>query len=157
MKNLILNKSTSLNNPIYFGNMCSIVYQLLKDLNKEYPDFEQWFYGTVVRGIIEGERQIILKESNNTFLGVAILKNTDTEKKICTFRIFDSYKGLGIGTQLMRDVSNILEIKNPKITVSERRIEDFLPLLSKFEYVLHSEHKHYYENGISEFSFNAAL
>ncbi len=87
------------------------LYNYLKDLARSYPDFDRWFYDTVIPELEDKteRREIIivlseLEEIKNTVLtGIAILKKTKEEKKICTFRIHEDYRNQGIGTKLFEE------------------------------------------------------
>ncbi|WP_178813315.1 hypothetical protein [Parabacteroides johnsonii] len=129
---------------------------LLEDLNDEYPDFFVWL-NMVFDGVYRGERTILLYQVNNQYLAISILKHTEFEKKICTFRVLNAYKRLSIGKQLMKESLELLDEKFPLITVSSKRIEEFRPFLYKFKFEEYKTYKSYYRSDIIEYSFNAPI
>lgn len=145
-----------------------IVYNYLKDLNDSYPDFRNWFYSKVLNDILEknNQREIIIAlseldsiniEEKYIITGIAILKKTCDEKKICTFRIHEDYRKLGIGKSLFEECFEYLETNKPIITISGDRREMFEPLISQFEFTLEQELKDYYKTGSVEYVYNGTL
>lgn len=145
-----------------------ILYNYLKDLNDSYPDFKEWFYDKVLKGILveNNKREIIIAlsklenenvEKKYIITGIAILKKTNDEKKICTFRIHEDYRNLGIGKSLFEECFEYLETNKPIITISGDRKEMFEPLIKQFEFTLEQELKDYYKKGSVEYVYNGTL
>lgn len=130
------------------------VYRFLSDLEGFYPQFNSWFHLKVLSGIPNGDRKIITKTSGNRIIAVAILKKTDSEKKICTFRVSEEFRNNGLGTELMKESLKWLEYKKPLITVNEENITEFRSFLPKFDFGHPIELEGMYRNGKSEFIFN---
>lgn len=132
------------------------VYQFLSDLEYEYPGFGRWYSDRVVDGLSDGSRTMILDIDSDQLRGVAILKMT-LEKKICTLRVQPTYRQNGIGQLLLEKSLQVLQTRYPLITVSSRRLNQFLPLLNKFDFLLSEAHPGYYNRELIEYAFNGAL
>ena len=73
-----------------------------KKLVYEYNNFEEWFSQLFISDILlKNDREIIICECDYQLAGVAILKNDDIEKKICTLRVAKRFQKQGIGQHLM--------------------------------------------------------
>lgn len=146
----------------------SNIYNYLKDLNYSYPNFKNWFYNRVVVDLENKNRQreIILAfteievtegESKHVISGLAILKKTHDERKICTFRIHEEFRSKGIGKSLFEECFEYLETNLPIITISEDRREMFNPLIEQFNFQLTEVLPDYYREGTTEYVYNGKL
>jgi ribosomal protein S18 acetylase RimI-like enzyme len=141
------------------------LYNYLRDLAESYPDFDDWFYDTVIPAINlkNNTREIIIaiteveKEKKYLISGIAILKKTKDEKKICTFRIHEDFRNCGIGSDLFEQCFSYLETRKPIITISQNRIEMFKSHLERYEFEETQQLNDYYKNGSIEFVFNGYL
>jgi hypothetical protein len=140
-----------------FKSLLDIKYKLLKTLlsniDIDYPNFNTWFDKSII-DIIRGNKSIIICKD---FSGVAILKHTKIENKICTFRVEEKYQHKGVGTELMYTCLDILQDSKPIITVSDKRIIQFEKLLNKFnfdnDFCLYQP----YKLGVNEYFFNSKI
>ena len=139
-----------------FEIMIRKILLLLQDLETEYPSFNSWFY-RVLKGIGEGKRSIIVKMVDSNISGVAILKHTRRQQKICTFRILPKYQRLGIGSDLMSDSLYLLKNTTPVASVSEHRIGEFKPFLYKNNFEEIQQLDSYYWKNQTEHVFNGML
>lgn len=130
------------------------IYSKLFDLNKEYPNFDKWFFNKTVKN---KNRKIILYLVNNDISGISILKNEVNEKKICTLRVFSKYQNLGIGSVLIEKSFEELNTETPIISVSESKLNMFTKLFKKYNFKLANVHENYYINKKNEFVFNGVL
>lgn len=131
-------------------------YSFLKPLEREYPNFWNWYFTTVIPGVENGTRKVYFACFNDEIAGVLIVKDT-AEKKICTLRVAPEYRRLGIGTQLMSKAVSVLHTKKPLITVSDEHIKEFMPLLNKFGFSICSMYVGYYRPEHTEIAFNGFL
>lgn len=129
---------------------------LLKDLYLEYPFFEQWLIKVQRELINSDQRCILICSENNTLdiIGLAILKRTEQERKICTLRVLDGYKRKHIGTILLRNSLLVLHDNYPLITVSGTRMKEYSPFLKKFGFKIMDKVKSIYKRGSYEYFFN---
>ena len=125
----------------------------LHDLTCNYPFFEEWLE-RVFSSIKLGERIIVACENAENIIGVAILKDTPYEKKICTIRVADGFRRQGIGTMLMIKSRELLKDNYPLITVSDEHIDGFRHFLSKFNFKEKCKVKSVYRYAHDEYYFN---
>lgn len=142
-----------------FHEIIKEIYKNLSELEKEYPDFRHWFFEKVKKELElkARSRTIIIKRIASDIVGIAILKHTDTEKKICTLRVSEGFRRRGIGTSLMRESIETLKCPYPKITVSSLRFPEFSQLLKAFGFTLYKVYYGYYKKDDFEYSFNGSI
>ncbi|RKP47853.1 GNAT family N-acetyltransferase [Cohnella endophytica] len=141
------------------------LYNYLKDLTESYPEFEKWFFDAVIPEIEmkNGNRQIIIVLSeveakpSLVLTGIAILKKTDTEKKICTIRIHDNFRNQGIGSELFEKCFEYLETRKPIITISSDRKEMFETHIKNYNFSETQILKDYYKKDSTEYVYNGYL
>lgn len=139
---------------------------LLKDLKQTYPDIESWYMNTVISDMKKypGKRAIIVSISKNNISnlkyeisGIAILKKTKEEKKICTFRIDKKYQNNGIGKLLFEECFKFLETDKPLFTVPREKKEVFQKYIEKFNFEPSQSLSNYYAAGSAEYVYNGCL
>lgn len=131
---------------------------ILSDLAFEYPFFLEWLEKVFLELKSSDKRIILLYCGNDIFdiKGVAILKKTKEEKKICTLRVVNPYKYQGIGTCLLKKSIELLKDLNPLITVSGIHMKEFFPFLKKHGFILKDKVKSLYRRGCYEYFFNVS-
>lgn len=135
----------------------SIIFSKLSDLVNEYPGFENWYYQKVIPQVVDGSRIIIIAEYEGYLSGIAILKRTLFEKKICTLRVMPKYQRLGIGRELLGASCNFLGDDKPLITVSSGRLSQFNRLFKSFGFCLTDVKEGYYKADSAEYVYNGYL
>lgn len=133
------------------------IFQKIAFLRSEYPDFYKWYHGTVLNGLSKGTRNIYLAKSFGEIKGILILKDTAEEKKICTLYVDTNSRSNGIGSKLMDIAMNEFHGDKPLITVADNHIDDFRPLLAKYNFKQEDALPDYYANGRIEYTFNGHL
>lgn len=152
METIILNQFTIDKNRFFLNK----IYCFLELLEDEYPYFKDWYFMKVSNNNYSLiDRTIILKLYNGEICAVSIIKNS--EEKICTFRVLEKYQGLKIGTELMQNTIDLIKNEKPLITISEDRIEQFLPILKKFDFKLYGLYEDYYKLNKLEYSYNKPI
>lgn len=139
----------------------------LRELKKSYPEFDKWYFETVIPDIKNGYNGrdmlvVIAKYKNGEFIrtsiaGISVLKCNETEKKICTFHIFPGFERYGIGTLLMKKCFSNLGTNKPLLTVSSRKKPYFDVFLKLFGFELTSKKENYYVKGDVEYIYNGDL
>lgn len=132
------------------------LFDFLSDLKSEYPFFNNWLL-KVRSELMNSDRRILLLCYEKNILdlkGIAILKKSENENKICTLRVVDDYKRRGIGTILYMNAKYILRDQAPLITVSGLHMKEFAPFLRKNGAVLKDKVKSIYKKGSYEYFFN---
>jgi len=132
------------------------IYHSLAYLENEYPHFNQWFYDKVIRGICNNHRSVIVKRIGGEIAGIAILKDA-SEKKISTLRVIDKFKGMGIGSELVRHSFDLLNTDKPLITVAASRYDEFEKLLTQHNFTLSQSLRSFYKANEIELCFNGKL
>lgn len=131
------------------------VKDILDDIKHLYPNFDNWLKFKFQQSNLErGLRKILVARVSGCIAGVALLKKQNQEKKICTFYVFPSFRGQGIGSQLMSHSLYWLETNKPRITVSEERKESLEPILRKFNFSHEKTLLGYYRDGKLEYFYN---
>lgn len=129
----------------------------LGDLKFFYPDFKSWISETVVPGILSGERSIILEYRKDDLAGLAILKDSPLEKKLCCLQVMPQFHGSGIGLTLFERSFDLLDTKNPLLSISEEQKNNFLKIFKYYGFEFGEEYYDYYRPLKNEFSFNGLL
>lgn len=141
------------------------LYNYLRDLAESYPQFENWFYSVVIPEVSlkNREREIIIViseiegEAQVTLTGIAILKNKEQEKKICTFRVHEDYRDNGIGSELFESCFEFLGTRKPIITISSDRKDMFEYHIKKYDFFETQILKDYYKENSVEYVYNGYL
>lgn len=143
----------------------SKIYNQISDLSEIYPNFDDWFFNVVIPDLElkNGVREIIfsltkiIDNSIPVLSGIAILKKTDHEKKICTIRVHEHFRNFGIGSELFEKCFEFLETRKPVISISENSMDMFRKHIEDFNFELSHQLKGYYVSGITEYVFNGDL
>lgn len=135
------------------------IYTFLKKLKFEYRQFDKWYDSLFDEDnhLIKGREIIICEDLHGIILGVAILKNSMTEKKICTLRVGEKFQYQGIGTQLVKMSIDELGVEKPMITINKNKLKQFKKLFDKYNFELTQTKKHYYGIFNTELVFNGTL
>lgn len=130
--------------------------QVLSSVSPNYPGFEAWLNFTFLKNIPTGERKILVSHSEGFLTGLALLKDSEIEKKICTFFVLPDFRGSGVGSELMRQSLRYFGDTQVDITVSETRIHELRGLLNTSGFDLVAERSDVYVLGKKEFYFSTA-
>lgn len=140
------------------GLYYSQIYNFLIRLNIEYPGFSKWYKGLFLENKeLQDSREIIICEKEYRIAGVAILKSTEEEKKICTLRVAGPFQRQGIGRKLMEMSFEWLEDDKPLITMHKSKQHEFIALLDYYGFVLEQTQRNYYNIFSTELSYNGIL
>lgn len=145
------------NNPATGNVFILSAFHSIIDLSKSYPNFEKWLWRKVLPGILSGERSLLLEYVDNKIAGLAIIKDSESEKKICCIRIFPKYQKAGIGRVLFQRCFEELRTNSPLLSVSEGNLNQFKKLFNYFGFEIGAVYKGLYQKDKKEFSFNGVL
>jgi GNAT superfamily N-acetyltransferase len=126
----------------------------LAPLSDFYPDFDRWYWQTVVPGLADGTRALRLVERDGEIVGALIAKRDDDERKICCLWVRDDRKGRGYGVRLIKEAIEWLGTPKPLVSVPEERLAEFAPTFAGFGFVLTEAVDSAYRPGRKEFVFN---
>lgn len=129
----------------------------LKAVSEFYPEFHAWLANRVLPGLYSGERKMLLEYIQGELAGIAIIKESAEEKKLCCIRVLPKFQGSGIGVRLMKRCFEALDTQNPLVTVSEENIYMFNRLFNYFGFELGGTYKDIYRPEKTEYSFNGLL
>lgn len=133
------------------------LYSSVHHLETFYPQFESWFWAKVMPGCRDQTRRIIQVRAGAQLAGLAILKRTPTERKICTLWVAPYARGRGFGHQLVVDSLTWLDCERPLITVCQERLHELQPLLTKFGFKFEQAVNALYRPKRLEYVFNGIV
>lgn len=133
-------------------------FRFVRRLRWEYPDFVKWF-GNLFQlpPRLRPEREIVFCRINHEVVGIAILKKTAEEQKICTLRVDKRYQRMSIGKNLMELSFEWLENEKPLITVHKSRQPEFERLFQHYGFELDDQKWGYYRLFSTELAYNGEL
>lgn len=139
----------------------SVVVSLLNQVlietiqyKSDYPGYEEWFWEKQVRGLIEGNRDIIVAIKNGKVIGISNIKNTLDEKKICTLTVDQRYRMKTVGSKLIDISIAILGTSTPVITMSLDKLSDFSKIIKKYNWEITGVKKALYKEDVYEVIIN---
>jgi len=112
------------------------LYEYIKSSADYYKDIDCWFFNKVLPGISTGERTIITFKYNNYLAGLAIIKHTHLEKKICTLKIGKPFQKIGLGYMLFEKCFELLNTEKPLATVSAELLGGYVRILDFYGFKL---------------------
>lgn len=134
------------------------IKSFLKKLVYEYNNFEEWFSQLFISDILlKNDREIIICECDYQLAGIAILKNDNVEKKICTLRVAKRFQRQGIGQHLMELSFEWLNDDKPLITIHNSKKHEFNKLFKRYNFELEEKKWGYYRLFRTELVYNGSL
>ncbi|RWY79146.1 hypothetical protein EHI46_00175 [Rhizobium leguminosarum] len=133
------------------------VYTRLQHLDAYYPDFERWYWQSVVPGLLDGTRTIRAIRSRDRVLAVLIAKKTDEERKLCTLWVDEIYAGKGLGVRLINEGRQWVGSNTPLASVPEERMGELSGILGRMGFVVTEALESFYRPGKTEYVFNGRL
>ena len=134
------------------------IQNFLKKLVYEYSGFQKWISELFLSdGLLKADREIIICECNFQLAGIAILKNNDIEKKICTLRVAKPFQKQGIGQHLMELSFEWLNEDKPLITIHNSKKHEFKKLFERYNFELEEKKWGYYHLFSTELVYNGFL
>jgi len=129
------------------------VFDLTHSIAQTYPDYSRWYHQTFLEGLKKGNRALIMAEEKGKLVGVALVKNTPQEKKLCTLFVRPENRRQGIGQRLLAQVLQELGQK-PLVSVSKQNVASVSSLFERFKFHLSACKKGIYLPHNTEFYFN---
>jgi len=136
--------------------IASELHAHLSHLQSDYPNFRDWFCSIVLPGLEDASREVFIYRQAATIQGVAIAKR-DTEKKFSTLWVRPEVRTFRIATSLSEITFSWLGTRKPVFTVTEDRLSEFRPLISRWEFQECQRLADRYKLGSTEHVFNGVL
>ena len=131
------------------------IIQLTNSINDTYPSHNDWLQKKFFPGLKYGSRKIVVAYNDlNNPMGVALLKDTPEEKKICCLFVREDCRGLGIGNNLIKKSCAVLKTNKPLITVADTNLSQLQRLLDKNHFTFSYKKKGMYKENDTENYFN---
>lgn len=131
------------------------IAQLTNSINDTYPDLNDWLQKKFFPGLKDGSRKIVVAYNDlNNPMGIALLKDTPEEKKICCLFVREDYRGLGIANNLIKKSFAVLKTNKPLITVADTHLSQLQRLLDKNHFTFSYKKKGAYKESNTENYFN---
>ncbi|MGU1385695.1 GNAT family N-acetyltransferase [Pseudomonas aeruginosa] len=144
-------------NPQRCADILPFVIKHLSDLSGYYPEFNDWLSGKVLPGLFQGERKILLEYYRGELSGLAIVKDTEAEQKLCCLRVLPPFQGTGVGLRLFERAFESLDNRKPLLSIAEEQTETFKKVFKYFGFELEKKYVDYYRPLKDEFSFNGLI
>lgn len=131
------------------------IAKLTKSINDTYQKYNKWLFTKFFPELKTGKRKIIIAYTKeNTPIGVALLKDTNEEKKICCLFVREDCRSRGIASNLMKKSCEVLGTDKPLITVSDKNLPMLQRLLDKNGFKFSYKRKGAYQQKDTENYFN---
>jgi len=121
-----------------------------------YPEFATWFDRKVCSGVETGSRKVFACLNQDIFLGIAIAKRSNQERKLSTLWVSPHARTQRIALQLANSAFLWMETKRPTFTVPEERIGEFRGLLRTWHFTQVMTAKDLYRKEKLEYVFNSS-
>lgn len=133
------------------------VYYLTDHLSSDYPKHYEWFFQKHLPFVGNGEREVFFIRKYGNVCGVAFLKNTHEEKKICTFYVAEHGRNMGVGRNLMKASIDFLGTETPMITMTKEKVPHFIHFIKNYNWIITQIVDGYYVKDADEVVFNGQL
>lgn len=146
--------------PYLYHRLIDQLYDQTAYLKEDYPNYREWFYDVQVADLVTPQRDILLAHADNSpynVIGMACLKNTPAERKLCSLVINNGYRSLGIGEKMVTAAISELGTDRPFFTVPDYKLGMFQPLINRHAWQLEQRLHGYYNDRHSELCFNGKL
>ncbi|MDQ7979047.1 GNAT family N-acetyltransferase [Paraburkholderia sp. SARCC-3016] len=156
-RSALLDKRIWTESPERFYALEGMARENLEGLSLLYPNFLHWYESKVVPGLLTGERKILLREAGGRLAGLAIVKDTEDEKKLCCLRVMPDFKGSGIGLKLFDESFELLKSDKPLLTIAEEQLPQFGKIFEHFGFEVGDKYQDIYRRNKAEYSYNGLL
>lgn len=129
----------------------------LAHLEASYPGFGAWYWSKVVPGLNNATRQILHVGDLENPAAIAIVKRDNIEAKICTLWVSETWRGKGVGGELLAEAIDWIGHARPLFTVPAERYEEFRPLMARFRFAETMRIPSLYRAGVVEHVYNGQL
>lgn len=138
--------------------LVSQIKEFLLESVELYPSIDSWWQGKVIPGIRTGERICFAARIHGHVAAVSIGKRARGSAKLCTLRVRNAFRGLGIGERLLqRTIEELLRTDCQRVhyTISEDVFSQCGRFFQPYGFSLVSWKNERYARGIEELVFAA--
>ena len=153
---IIYNRLSDHINDVDYQELCDQIYYLTDHLSIDYPRHKEWFFNTHLKGI-GIDREVVYITHHRNICGVAFLKKTDNEKKICTFYVAEYSRNHGVGNALLNECFEYLGTNKPLTSIPTYKARIFLYYVYKYDWKITQILQEYYNKENDEVVFNGKL
>ena len=139
-----------------YEELANQIYFVTDHLRQDYPKHREWFFEKHLPGIGKDREALFVRMHNNVY-GVAFLKNSADEKKICTFYIAEHGRNMGVGNAMMREIIEYLGTSAPIITMPGHKVQYFLHFIHVHNWKICQILRDFYVKNQDEVVFNGDL
>jgi GNAT superfamily N-acetyltransferase len=144
-------------NPDAFQNLLPRIFDHLSELSGYYPGFDEWLEKKVLPGLMSGERSILLEYRRGDLSGLAIVKDDESEQKLCCLRVLPPYQGTGVGLKLFERSFEVLNNDSPLLSIAEEQLVVFRKIFQYYGFEFAKIYPDYYRPFKAELSFNGLI
>ena len=150
--------SSFIKNPSLFIKLAKSAYLVTNSFCKDYPKHFKWYWTKEIPRVFNGTGEVIICVINNNIVGVACLKKDNTESKLCTLFVTESFRKKHIATRLLEQSFDFLGTSKPLATIAEYKLPMFEHIIKKYNWKLTLiKNKGYYNNTSRELVYNGKL
>lgn len=143
-----------------FMSLVEQIYQIVDVAAADYPNRKDWYFNKQIEGIARQERDILFVRHPEAFrqiVGLACLKKTAEEQKICHLYVREQYRGKGIGSALIERSLAWLETSKPLLTIAENKLNQLMPFIQKYGWQIQERVQGIYQPQVCELCLNGTL
>lgn len=131
------------------------IAKLISPISETYPKYNEWLFTKFFPELKTQKRKIIVAYTKkNTPIGVALLKDYNEEKKICSLFVKEDCRGKGIASNLIKKSCEVLNTNKPLLTVSDKNLPMLQKLLDKNGFKFSYKRSGVYQKEDTENYFN---
>lgn len=128
---------------------------LTQPINATYSKHSTWLKEKFFPGLKDGSRKMVIAlDEKKQLAGVALLKDTAEEKKLCCLFVRKDCRGYGIASSLMQKTFQLLKTNKPVVSVSDKNYPQLKKLLEINEFKFSYRKNGAYEKDTTEYYFN---
>jgi GNAT superfamily N-acetyltransferase len=125
-----------------------------------YPGIDRWWQVKAVPGLATGERRCLVALWDGNVVGAAIAKVSRNSAKLCSVRVDDALRGLGVGEYLVVNaLATLAEAGCARVhyTISEEPYTHYGAFFSRYGFSLLAWQHGRYVRGCDELFFGASV
>ena len=138
--------------------LCVRIADFLTESIHLYPNIAEWWQRKILPGLESGERVCRVATVGDRVNALAIGKRSEKSAKLCTLRVRQDARRLGIGQRLLHEtLADLLREGCQRVyyTISEQVLGECGRFFTPYDFTLASWEKGRYVNGMDELVFHA--